>query len=96
MLDHLLRHLHHPAVVLVGDIDLHAGKLRIVRSVHTLIAEVTTKLVNPLEATHDQPLEVKLISDAQVEWYVKRIVVRHERTSRSTTRDRLQDRRIYL
>ena len=56
MLNHLLRHLHHPAVVLVGDIDLHAGKLRIVRSVHTLIAEVTAKLVNALKATHDQPL----------------------------------------
>ena len=64
MLDHLLRHLHHPAVILVGYIDLHTGKLRIVRPVHTLIAEVTTKLVNPLEATYDQSLEVKLIGDA--------------------------------
>ena len=64
MLDHLLRHLHHPAVVLVGDIDLHTGKLWIVRPVHTLIAEVTAKLVDALEATHDQPLEVKLIGDA--------------------------------
>ena len=56
VLEQLLREAHHPVVVLVGDIDLHSGELGIVRTVHTLVAEVTAELIDSLEAAHDEAL----------------------------------------
>ena len=52
------REAHHPAVVLVGDVYLHAGELGVVGAVHALVAEVLAQLVDAVEAAHDEPLEV--------------------------------------
>ena len=45
LLKHLLHELHHPDIVLVGHIDFHAGKLRIVGLVHAFIAEILRELI---------------------------------------------------
>ena len=90
-LQHILGELHHPAVVLVCDIDLHTGKLRVVSAVHTLVTEVLAELVNTIKATHDKTLEVQLGSDSHIEVDIECVVVSDERTSRSTTRNWLKD-----
>ncbi len=40
LFDHLLGEIHHPVVILVGDIDLHNRELRVMRSVHSFIPEI--------------------------------------------------------
>ena len=58
--EELLGELHHPTVVLVGNIDLHAGEFRIVGTVHTLVAEVFTQFIYTVKTTYDQFFEVEL------------------------------------
>ena len=94
--EQLLGELHHPAVVLVGDVDLHAGELGVVRAVHALVAEVLAQLVDTVESADDQLFEVELRGDAQVEVDVERVVVRDEGTRRGSARNGLQDRRLDL
>ena len=58
--EQLLGELHHPTVILVGHIDLHAGEFRIVGTVHTLVAEVLTQFIYAIKTTYDQFFEVEL------------------------------------
>ena len=37
------------------------------RTVHTLVAEVTAELIDTLEAPYDETLEIELIGDTQIE-----------------------------
>jgi hypothetical protein len=46
-----------------------------------LVAEVAAELVDPLQAAHQQPLEVQLERDAQVQVLVKLVVVGDERAA---------------
>ena len=66
------------------------------RPVHSLVAEVLGELVHGLEATHDQPFEIKLVRDPQVQGHVEGVVVGDERTRRRTARNGLQDRGLHL
>ena len=66
------------------------------RPVDALVPEVVADLVHPLEAAHDQPLEVQLVRDAQEERHVERVVVRRERPRRRAAVQRLQHRRLDL
>ena len=66
-LEEVLHELHHPDVVLVGHVNLHAGELGVVGLVHTLVAEVLGKLVDAGEASDDESLEVELVGDTQVQ-----------------------------
>ncbi len=54
----LFRRFHHPEVILVSDIKLQNSKLRIVRPVHALVAEIAAEFVHPFKATNDQALQV--------------------------------------
>ena len=94
MFEHLLGELHHPQVVLVGDVDLHAGEFGVVRAVHALVAEVLAELVDPFETAYDEFFEVELRGDAKVEVDVERVVVRDERPRRGAARNGLQNRRF--
>jgi hypothetical protein len=60
------------------------------------VPEVAVDLVDALDAAHDQPLEVQLRRDAQIEPHVERIVMRDKRSRRRATRDRLHHRRLDL
>ena len=87
---------HHVVVVGVGLVELEHGELRIVGPVHALVPEVVADLVDPLEPAHQQPLEVQLVRDAQVQRHVQRVVVGDERPRRGAAVQRLQDRRLDL
>ena len=79
-------------VVGVGLVPLEHGELGVVRAIHPLVAEVVADLVDPLEPAHEQPLEVELVGDAQVERHVERVVVGHEGPGRGAAVERLEDR----
>ncbi len=54
-----------------------------------LIAEIAIDLVNAVQAADDQPLQVELRRNAQVEIHVHGVVVGHEGQRRRSTRDGL-------
>ncbi len=62
----LFSELHHPVIVLVCHINFHAGKFRIMGSVHTFIAEILGEFIYTLEATDNKTLKVKFIRNTQV------------------------------
>ena len=76
--EQLLCESHHPVVVLVLNIKLHTGKLRVVVAVHTLVAEVLADFINTLEPPYDEALQVKLGSDTHVHILIERIEVGDE------------------
>ena len=83
-------------VILVGHIDFHDGELWVVRLVHPFVAEVFGKFIHPFKATYDEAFEVELVGNTQVQWHVKRVVVRDEWSSCGATRDGLQNWRFHL
>ena len=60
------------------------------------IAEVAIDLVDALQASHHQPLEVQLWRDAEVEVHVERVVVGDERARRGAAVERLHHRRFHV
>ena len=90
LLQHLLHEAHHPVVVLVGHINLHAGELRIVRLVHAFVAEVLGEFVHTIVAAHNEALEVQLVSYPEVQGDVQRIVMGYEGACGSSSGDALE------
>ena len=64
------------------------------RDGHSLVAEATIDLEHLLESTHHQALEVQLGRDAQVQVLMQHVVVRHERTRRRPSCDRVHHGRL--
>ena len=62
----------------------------------TLVAKVLADLVDPLEPADDQPLQIELGRDPQVEVARQLVVVGHERTSGRPAVERLEHRRLDL
>ena len=96
LFDHLLGEVHHPEVILVGDVYLHHREFGVVGAVHSLVAEILGEFIDTVEAPHDEPLEVEFVGDAQVEVRIERIVVRDEGTCRGAARYGLQNGGLYL
>ena len=61
-----------------------------------LVAEDATDLEHPLHAADDQPLEVQLQRDAQVQVHVERVVVGDERSGMGATGLEVQHRCLDL
>ena len=61
-----------------------------------LVAEVLPDLVHALEAADDQPLEVELARDPEVEILVEQVRARDERLCEAAAVARLQQRRLHL
>jgi hypothetical protein len=61
-----------------------------------LVAEVLADLVHALEAAHDQPLQVQLRRDPQVEVGLELVVARHERPREGAAVAGLEDRRLHF
>ncbi len=61
-----------------------------------LVAEVLADLVDLLETSDDEALEIELVRDAQVEVGVELVRMRHERLGERTAVARLQNRRLDL
>ena len=63
-LEQLLGQIHQVAVVAIGLIKLQHGELRVVSGGDPLIAEVAVDLIDAIEASHHQPLQIELRRDA--------------------------------
>ena len=59
-----------------------------------LVAEDPADLVDLLDAADQQPLQVQLQGDAQIQVDVQRVVVRDERPGRGPAGDGVQRRRL--
>ncbi len=86
--DEHLADVHHVVPVAERLVELHHRELGVVTGGDALVAEDPTDLVHPLHAADDQPLEVQLERDAQVELHVERVVVGGERAERGHRRPR--------
>ena len=83
-------------VVGVGLVPLEHRELGVVLVRDALVAEVLAELVDAVDAADDQPLEVELGRDPQVEVAVERVVVGGEGPRQGAAVERLQDRRLDL
>lgn len=96
LFEKVLDELHHPDIVLVGHIDFHTCKLRVVGLVHALVAEILGELIHAVIASHDESLQIKLIGNTQIQRDVQCIVMCDERSCRSAARYRLENRGLHL
>ena len=94
--DHLLNAAHHIMIVGVGLVELQLGELWVVLEADTLVAEVAADLVHPFEAADDEPLQIQLVGDAQIEVLMQLVMTGEERTSRRAAVDRLQNGGFHL
>ena len=65
-------------------------------AVHTLIAEVLANLIDTLETTYNEALQIKLGSNTHVHILIECVEVGDEWAGRSTTGNALQGRSLYL
>ncbi len=95
-LDELPRALHRVAVVGVRLVPLDLRELGRVLVRVALVAEVLRELVDPLEPADDQPLEIELVGDPEIQVLVEQVRVRRERLREAAAIARLEDRRLDL
>ena len=88
--DQLLGHRRHVQVVAVGLVGLEHRELGVVLVGDALVAEVLAELVDLLETAHDQPLQIELGRDPQVQGAVEHVVVGREGTRQRAAVQRLQ------
>ena len=91
-----LRQLHEVGVVGVRLVELEHREFGIVLGRDPLVPEVAVDLVHALEPTDDEPLEVELRRDPEIQIDVERVVVRLEWPGDGAARDRLHHRRLDL
>ena len=83
--DQLLGDRHHVGPVGERLVQLHHRELGVVAGGDALVAEDPADLEHPLHAAHDQPLEVQLERDPEVEVHRQRVVVGRERPGMGAT-----------
>ena len=96
LLDELLGQDAHGVVVAVRLVHLERRELRVVLEVDALVAELPADLEDLLHAADEQPLEVQLGRDPQVEVHVVGVDVGLERPGVGAAVDELQHRRLDL
>ena len=92
LFDHIFSKLHHPVVILVGYVNFHTSEFWVMSTVHTFITEVLSDFVYTFKSTYDQTFQVKFAGNTHIQRNIKCIMVSNERTCRSSSGDRLQDR----
>ena len=93
-LDELLDPVHRVVVVGVRLVPLELRELRVVLEGDALVAKVLAELVDALEPSDDQSLQIQLGRDAEVQVRVQLVVMGHERAGERAPVPRLQDRRL--
>ncbi|GKT46492.1 uncharacterized protein ColSpa_06674 [Colletotrichum spaethianum] len=83
--DQLLSQVHNVVDIGEGLVELAGGELGVVGEVDALVSELTTKLVDAVEATNDKLLEVELGSYSHEHGHVQIVVVGDEGSGGSTT-----------
>ena len=94
--DHLFGHLHDVVVIGVGLVEFQLRELRVVLLGDALVAEVLADLVDSFVAADDQPLEVELIGDAEVEVLIQDVMMGDKGPGRRPAVDGLQNGRLHL
>ena len=92
----MLGDLHHLGVVTEGLVELHHREFGVVPRGDALVAEHAADLEDPLHAADDEPLQVQLERDAQVELHVEGVVVRGERPGVRAARLHVKHRGLHL
>ena len=95
-LDQPLHPLHRVAVVRVRLVPLEHRELVRVLVRDALVAEVLADLVDALEPADDQPLQIELGRDPEIEVLLEVVPVRDERLREGAAVARLQHRRLDL
>ena len=95
-LEQLLDPVHRVVEVGVRLVPFEHRELGLVLVRDALVAEVLADLVHPLEAADDEPLEVELGRDSEVEVGLQLVRVRDERVRERSAVARLQHRRLHL
>ncbi len=93
---HLFSQIHQIIVVCIRHIEFQHGEFRVMTNRDTFVTEVTVDFIHTLETTHNQTFQIQLWCDTQIHVDIQRIVVRDERTSRSTTRNDLHHRGFHF
>src|SRR5439155_5532103 len=78
----------------IGPVGFQHGEFRIVFSGNAFVAKVAVDFKDFVEPTHQQPFQIKLRRNEQVEIETNRFVVRAERLGRRAASDGLQDWRL--
>ena len=94
--DHFFCQIHHLLVVGVSPVEFEHGELGIMGAVDAFIAKITADLVDAFEATHQQPLEIELEGNAQVEILLELVVMGDKWARRRPAVDGLEDGRLNL
>src|SRR5450756_797741 len=76
--DHLLQEIHEVPVVHEGHVGLEHRELGAVPCTYPLVSEVAVYLEDPVVTAYQQPLEVELRSDPQIQVHTERVVVGHK------------------
>ncbi len=77
--DELFGEFHHRRVVDIGFVELERSEFRIVPRRKTLVPETAIDLEQLVgEAANQEPLQMQLGRDPQIEIDVERIMMRHE------------------
>ena len=94
--DQLFGQVHQVMIGGIGLIELEHGELGVVPGGEPFVAEVAVDLEDPLKAADQQPFQVELRGDAQVEVHVQRVVMGLERLGGGASGDRLHHRGLDL
>ncbi len=90
--DELFGEVHQVVVVGVGLVELEHGELGVVPGADAFVAEVAVDLVDAVEASDDEALEVELGRDAEEEVDVELVVVGGEGARGGSASDLLHHR----
>lgn len=82
-----LSHIHNIINIGIGHIELAGSKLWVVSEINTLISELTTHLIDTVETTNNQHLEVQLWCNTHEHIHVQVVVVSLERLGGSSSCD---------
>lgn len=77
-------------------VELAGGELRVVCHVDALVAELPPNLVHPVEATHNEHLEVQLGRHAHVEVHAEVVVARDEGCGGGAAGDHVHHGRLHF
>src|SRR5450759_4105797 len=83
---------HHPVIVLESYVYLHNRKFGIMGAVHSFVAEIFRKLIYAFKTANDEPLQVKLICNPQIERHVESIMMSNKRSGSCSPWYRLKNR----
>src|SRR5207237_5661204 len=96
-LDHqLVGQFHQVAIIPIRFVELEHRELGVVPGGDALVTEAAVDLEDLFQAAYDQPLEIELRRDPQIQLRVERVVMGHEWPRRRAAGNRMHHRRLDL